>query len=194
MAFLPKKCAKRECVNPVLSTDHKARYCSRACARKVWEDKNRETIRACDRERTKTSRYREVVRSRYWKARDSILAKQNERYAKRKQKNHVGRTCIVCSKCIDGTHLNRKVCDDVACFQAYRSAADHKVKNQLRPRPIKCENPFCENTNPCFDHDHERRVFRGWLCHSCNQVFGFLRENSLIMRWLADYLERHAAG
>tara|TARA_E500000305_G_scaffold81462_1_gene67274 strand:- start:81 stop:509 length:429 start_codon:yes stop_codon:yes gene_type:complete len=29
----------------------------------------------------------------------------------------------------------------------------------------------------CIDHDHEKRMFRGWLCHNCNTSLGLLGDN-----------------
>jgi hypothetical protein len=52
--------------------------------------------------------------------------------------------------------------------------------------------------NLCVDHDHSccegkyscGQCVRGILCRSCNQAEGFLKSNSVLVRKLADYLER----
>jgi len=54
----------------------------------------------------------------------------------------------------------------------------------------KCENPFCDNTKVCLDHDHASSTFRGWLCARCNSALGFGRDSPLILRGLAEYLEQ----
>jgi hypothetical protein len=40
-----------------------------------------------------------------------------------------------------------------------------------------------------FDHCHDSGKFRGWLCDRCNRVLGLLKDNELLFRKLADYLE-----
>jgi hypothetical protein len=56
-------------------------------------------------------------------------------------------------------------------------------------KPDKCENPYCNNTEVKFDHDHVFLVHRGWLCHGCNIALGALGENPDRIRWLAKYAE-----
>lgn len=40
----------------------------------------------------------------------------------------------------------------------------------------------------CFDHNHETGKFRGWICHRCNVVLGFVKDNSELLKALSDYL------
>ena len=44
-------------------------------------------------------------------------------------------------------------------------------------------------TGACWDHDHSTGKFRGWLCAHCNRALGYARDNSGILRALADYLD-----
>lgn len=41
-----------------------------------------------------------------------------------------------------------------------------------------------------IDHDHESGNVRGLLCHPCNVVLGFVRDNPDRLRALINYLER----
>ncbi len=41
-----------------------------------------------------------------------------------------------------------------------------------------------------IDHDHETGVVRGALCQKCNMALGLMRDNPLLLRLAADYLER----
>lgn len=38
------------------------------------------------------------------------------------------------------------------------------------------------------DHCHERKIFRGYLCHSCNAAAGYLYDNPVRAAALARYL------
>lgn len=42
----------------------------------------------------------------------------------------------------------------------------------------------------CVDHDHMTGIVRGLLCSSCNRAAGYLGDDPLRARSLADYLER----
>jgi hypothetical protein len=58
-----------------------------------------------------------------------------------------------------------------------------------RPRAARCD--ICgERTKTVFDHDHESGEFRGWLCERCNRVLGSVKDDSLLLRRLARYLEK----
>ena len=47
-----------------------------------------------------------------------------------------------------------------------------------------------------MDHDHEKKMFRGWLCHNCNSALGMLRDNpDVIMRaykYLKEFKDEHS--
>lgn len=59
-----------------------------------------------------------------------------------------------------------------------------------RPRPDHCEN--CgRKGRTFFDHCHRFKAFRGWLCHGCNTALGFMEDNWIWLRKLADYAESH---
>jgi hypothetical protein len=40
-----------------------------------------------------------------------------------------------------------------------------------------------------LDHDHKTMALRGLLCHACNRLIGFARDNPERLRRAADYLE-----
>lgn len=84
----------------------------------------------------------------------------------------------------------------------YRLANPDKVKiwrdsNRLRSKERAAGKPMaacCETcgatTELCFDHSHATGKFRGWLCHTCNFALGHAKDNPVLLRALADYLER----
>lgn len=43
-----------------------------------------------------------------------------------------------------------------------------------------------------WDHCHKTEIFRGWLCRNCNMALGLLHDDPVILRLLADYLDRSA--
>lgn len=45
----------------------------------------------------------------------------------------------------------------------------------------------------CVDHDHKTGKVRGLLCHECNSVLGYTKDNPVVLRRLADYLEVQGA-
>lgn len=62
-----------------------------------------------------------------------------------------------------------------------------------RPRPLACEvcgGPPSDKRGMTFDHCHTTGRFRGWLCRNCNLALGYVRDNSQLLRALADYLDR----
>ena len=48
----------------------------------------------------------------------------------------------------------------------------------------------------CLDHDHEKNIFRGWLCHCCNTAIGMLRDDpTTVMRaykYLKEFKDEHS--
>lgn len=56
-----------------------------------------------------------------------------------------------------------------------------------RPRPAHCE--VCgEAGKIVWDHCHATKKFRGWICDPCNKALGFVRDNPIRLRALADYV------
>lgn len=66
---------------------------------------------------------------------------------------------------------------------------NQKEKLAGRKRPEHCE--ICGAMGRiCFDHDHKTGKFRGWICHRCNVVLGFVKDNSELLNELAEYLKK----
>jgi hypothetical protein len=42
-----------------------------------------------------------------------------------------------------------------------------------------------------LDHCHETDTFRGYICHNCNTGLGAFKDNVVVIKNAADYLERH---
>jgi hypothetical protein len=56
-----------------------------------------------------------------------------------------------------------------------------------------CKMPSCGNPIEIVDHDHEINEIRALLCKSCNSALGLFRENPILMRDAADYIEYYRA-
>lgn len=54
---------------------------------------------------------------------------------------------------------------------------------------------FCEACRQIgkvtYDHCHLTGMFRGWLCQGCNGALGYVDDDPVRLRLLADYVERH---
>ena len=90
-----------------------------------------------------------------------------------------------------------------ARYAGYRQKNKLKIREQkrhqrsgvkpTRPKPDRCEvcggPPVGKGLTLHLDHDHALGIFRGWLCHFCNCALGMARDNPMILRALASYLE-----
>ena len=52
-----------------------------------------------------------------------------------------------------------------------------------------CE--VCGSTKTVLDHCHDSSLIRGILCNPCNQALGMLKDNPVLIRKLADYMDKH---
>lgn len=72
--------------------------------------------------------------------------------------------------------------------------------NRLKANGGKCE--ICYSDSPrssavdtfAIDHDHTTKQVRGILCHPCNWALGYLKDNPLLFRRAAAYLEDSSIG
>ena len=69
---------------------------------------------------------------------------------------------------------------------------NYKISKQeklaKRPKPKQCE--ICGAFGQiCFDHDHITGAFRGWICHRCNLVLGFIKDSRDLLNKLIEYLD-----
>jgi hypothetical protein len=77
-----------------------------------------------------------------------------------------------------------------AYARKYQRERHRRIRDEMatRPRPEGCE--ICGNAPAYFDHDHTSGAFRGWLCINCNTALGYAKDNPVVLRALADYLEQ----
>lgn len=103
-------------------------------------------------------------------------------------------------------YVRLKAC--VECAKMYTKKPATYKKNQERkarkkrelqeslaggPKPKICD--VCHRERPIvFDHCHNSKRFRGWLCDQCNVALGMAGESPTLLRKLAVYLEERANG
>jgi hypothetical protein len=94
------------------------------------------------------------------------------------------RECALCRGCIRN---NRH-------FKVFRLTPDneHKIDDFQGHRCAICEKPFsiCKSNT---DHRHSDGLIRGKLCWQCNHMLGRLRDNAVLFRRAANYLENPPA-
>jgi len=57
------------------------------------------------------------------------------------------------------------------------------------PEGTKCE--LCGTSKKIvFDHDHEKNIFRGWLCDPCNRSMGVLGDDATSLLRTVGYLSK----
>ena len=57
----------------------------------------------------------------------------------------------------------------------------------LTREELNLRSKFDNQKNWCYEHDHETGKFRGFLCNECNNALARARDESRILRNLADY-------
>ena len=92
------------------------------------------------------------------------------------------KTCVYCNveKSIAEfpKHIGHKDNLDTRCRQCIKehSKLRRDLKKQCKvPEPKVCEccgSPPKKTKKLHFDHDHPRKIFRGWLCNDCNVGIG----------------------
>ena len=90
-------------------------------------------------------------------------------------------------------HSHSKDGYDSRCTKCIRShsALRRELRKTAPPKPIICE---CCGQPPkkwCLDHDHERNVFRGWLCDDCNTAIGALGDTYTGVLNALQYIVAH---
>lgn len=61
----------------------------------------------------------------------------------------------------------------------------------ITPRPESCDvcARICQTQ---FDHCHQQKRFRGWVCRQCNLALGYVNDNPDLLVALAKYVNRHS--
>lgn len=70
-------------------------------------------------------------------------------------------------------------------------ARDKKERLAGRPKPDTCELCGQPSKKICWDHNHDTGKFRGWLCTPCNFILGRVKDDPVLLRRMANYLEQH---
>ena len=66
---------------------------------------------------------------------------------------------------------------------------DQDGKCKVCDLPISVDlTPELHGNKACVDHDHETKIIRGLLCHSCNRAIGLMGDSPEILDKAAAYL------
>jgi len=92
-------------------------------------------------------------------------------------------------------------CKDIAMLDAYL-LRNYNISTDDYNRMLKQQNSLCalchtegwamakhHKLKLVVDHCHTTGSVRGLLCHNCNRALGLLKDNPLVMRRCADYVE-----
>jgi hypothetical protein len=82
--------------------------------------------------------------------------------------------------------------EKVAAAKKRASEQSKLLRERLVGSPMPDECEICQRTNVTLaaDHDHATGKYRGWLCHNCNLSLGNARDDSSLLRKMADWLDR----
>lgn len=95
----------------------------------------------------------------------------------------------------DRVRLRRPECS--VCTKKASKSKDEAVKlarslGMCHKAPVGTKCELCNSTKGIvFDHDHEKNVFRGWLCDPCNRSMGVLGDNAASLLDTVAYLSKN---
>lgn len=90
----------------------------------------------------------------------------------------------------------RRVQRNVAFKAKYGITLDEweQKKAAQRGRCAICFSPFTSDKETHVDHDHATGAVRDLVCHTCNLMLGYAKDDVAVLANAINYLERHAQG
>jgi hypothetical protein len=90
----------------------------------------------------------------------------------------------------DATHKRNK-CKECEKKSGSLLKESKKLAGDPTSPPLGTPCPICGQTSTllCFDHDHETKKHRGWLCLKCNRAIGQLGDNIEGIKKALKYLQ-----
>jgi hypothetical protein len=123
-------------------------------------------------------------------------------WARRRQEAgpHV-RDCLTCSKPFEREWSDKRRYCSVECRRYYQRLRRHGLTMQQYVAMLEAQGGVCGichgdwkgwngQQGPHIDHCHKTGRVRGLLCGVCNHAIAMLREDPVIIRRAADYLEQ----
>jgi Recombination endonuclease VII len=138
---------------------------------KRWRAKNRDKVAAQARRRLQRKREHLKEQQRRWRLAniDSVRQKGAENARKRRAADPEAQR------------------ERTRRFRAKQLANQERVAG--RSKPDKCELCGGAEFRIVFDHCHATEEFRGWICDRCNRVLGLVKDDPVLLRNMAEYLE-----
>lgn len=122
----------------------------------------------------------------------------SEFYSSKTCKYGVRAHCIICNKKEVKEHYRNNIAQHRNQRYMVRYGITIEIYDEmLKSQDNKCA--ICKTTSPSraksghfmVDHDHNTGVTRGLLCHTCNQILGFCKEDTEILDSAKVYLTKH---
>lgn len=86
---------------------------------------------------------------------------------------------------------NREEILKVMRYGVHKEYLTREKFEEIYPRLLAGPCDICGANGPMkIDHCHDKMVYRGVLCDTCNRGIGFFKDNPSVLRAAADYLER----
>jgi Recombination endonuclease VII len=85
-------------------------------------------------------------------------------------------------------------------LRANMSRAGLRITWEMYQDWLARQDGFCKicgvpagDKNGHVDHDHQTNMLRDLLCYSCNNGLGLFKDDPVLLRAAADYIEKHRA-
>ena len=78
-------------------------------------------------------------------------------------------------------------------YEARKTAQGPICRACLKPMVEEKGNRGSSGSSPVLDHNHETGKLRDFIHRNCNVAIGFIKEDPVALRLLAEYLEKHNA-
>jgi hypothetical protein len=89
----------------------------------------------------------------------------------------------------DGRASSCKLCTSAAATASHYSTTRKALADMLEAQEGRC--PIClRRKKLVVDHNHETQEIRGLICNRCNVGMGQFKDDALLLRSAAAYLER----
>lgn len=133
----------------------------------------------------------------YLRNKEIVLAKSKERYKKLDRKKENERCRILYHK-KRNHYLEKNMKYRIKhpeTLRSYKLKTKYGISISEYEELYKSQNGKCflceSKDNLCIDHNHISGKVRSILCKKCNTALGMVNDNSLLLRKMADYIERH---
>lgn len=168
-----KSCGKEKSSSDFWNLHSTCKVC-RSVEHKMWVEKNRDKLRKYKREvyQHHIEQHRSYNRNyhRMYQKKDKVKEKRHEHYLRYKEQHRDKRLQSLYG--ITQIEYNEMfIIQDGCCA-------------------ICGKHQTYQNKPMCVDHNHSTNEVRGLLCRNCNLAIGFIKENTVILKKMVEYLSK----